>query len=175
VKGLRVAGARTLEQANRYLDTEFLPWWNQHLVVAPANPTDAHRQLGAEHNLAAALSHVEHRQVNNDYTVQLDGKFYQIQREGICPGLRGAIVRIEQRLDGRLAMRFRDRYLAVKACGRVRPATEPIPKPIAKPAAKPHPSPAMRQAMNHLLQHPGLPVWIAAEIDKTLTADTLED
>jgi hypothetical protein len=175
VKGLRVAGARTLEQANRYLETEFLPWWNQHLVVAPANPTDAHRQLGAEQNLAAALSHVEHRQVNNDYTVQLNGKFYQIRREGIRPGLRGTIVRIEQRLDGSLAVRFRDRYLAVKACGRVRPATQPIPKPIAKPAAKPRPSPAMREAMNHLLQHPGLPVWIAAEIDKTLTSDTVED
>ena len=175
VKGLRVAGARTLEQANRYLDTEFLPWWNQHLVVAPANPTDAHRQLGVEHNLAAALTHVEHRQVNNDYTVQLGGKFYQIQREGICPGLRGAIVRIEQRLDGTLTVRFRDRYLAVKACGRVRPAAEPSPRPIAKPTVKPHPSPAMREAMNQLLQHPGLPVWLAAEIDKTLTSDTLED
>lgn len=175
VKGLRVAGARTLEQANRFLDHEFLPWWNQHLVMAPANPSDAHRGLGTAHNLTAALSHVEHRQVNNDYTVQLDGKFYQIQREGICPGLRGAIVRIERRLDGSLAVRFRDRYLAVKVCGRVRPTPEPTPQTMAKAAPKPQPSPAMREAMNRLLQHPGLPVWIAAEIDKTLTSDTFED
>ena len=33
VKGLRVAGARTLEEANAYLEAEFLPWWNQTLVV----------------------------------------------------------------------------------------------------------------------------------------------
>ena len=39
VKGLRVAGAKTMEEANRYLEQEFLPWWNQHLTVAPANPT----------------------------------------------------------------------------------------------------------------------------------------
>ena len=32
VKGLRVAGVSTLEQANQYLEGEFLPWWNQHLV-----------------------------------------------------------------------------------------------------------------------------------------------
>src|SRR5438309_2401918 len=32
VKGLRVAGINTLEGANRYLEEEFLPWWNQHLV-----------------------------------------------------------------------------------------------------------------------------------------------
>jgi len=44
-----VAGARTLEEANHYLEDleeEFLPWWNQHLVTAPANATDAHRPLG---------------------------------------------------------------------------------------------------------------------------------
>jgi hypothetical protein len=35
VKGLRIAGAGTLEEADRYLEEEFLPWWNQHLVVAP--------------------------------------------------------------------------------------------------------------------------------------------
>lgn len=175
VKGLRVAGARTMEDANRYLETEFLPWWNQHLVVAPANPTDAHRCLGPEHNLPAALSHVEHRQVNNDYTMQLGGKFYQIQREGVCPGLRGAVVRIEQRLDGSLAVRFRDRYLAVKPCGAVRPKAEPSPKPNPKPTTKPQPSAAMRASMNHFLQSPSLPVWIAGKADKTRTVDTLED
>jgi len=31
VKGLRVAGARTLEEANAYLESEYLPWWNQTL------------------------------------------------------------------------------------------------------------------------------------------------
>jgi len=28
VKGLRVAGAQSLDEANRYLENEFLPWWN---------------------------------------------------------------------------------------------------------------------------------------------------
>src|ERR1700683_4840738 len=50
VKGLRVAGARNIEDANGYLESEFLPWWNQHLVTTPANPVDAHRPLGPEHN-----------------------------------------------------------------------------------------------------------------------------
>ena len=174
VKGLRVAGARTLEEANRYLEREFLPWWNQHLVVAPANPTDAHRPLGPEHDLATALSHVEHRQVNNDYTVQWEGKFYQIQREAICPGLRGSVVRLERRLDGSLALRFRDRYLAIKACGRTRPPG-PVAKAAAKAPAKPQPSAAMRASMDDLLRSPGLPVWIAGKIDKTLTTDTLDE
>src|SRR5262249_29621877 len=77
VKGLRVAKARTLAQANRYLEQEFLPGGNQHLGVSPANATDAHRPLGPEHDLAAALSVVESRQVNNDYTFHLKGRLYQ--------------------------------------------------------------------------------------------------
>src|SRR5438270_4375185 len=77
VKGLRVAGASTLAEANRYLEQQFLPWWNQHLVVAPANNDDAHRPLGKEHSLAASLSYVESRQVSNGYTIQWDNHFYQ--------------------------------------------------------------------------------------------------
>src|ERR1700722_12420098 len=88
VKGMRVAGVRTLEQANAYLEKEFLPWWNRTLVVTPASADDAHRLLGKEHDLAAILSHVEKRQVTNDYTIRWDGQFYQIDRRDIRPGMR---------------------------------------------------------------------------------------
>jgi hypothetical protein len=45
VNGMRVAGVATLEQANRYLETEFLPWVNATLAVEPASADDAHRPL----------------------------------------------------------------------------------------------------------------------------------
>lgn len=175
VKGLRVAGARSIEDANRYLETEFLPWWNQHLVTPPANPADAHRPLGPEHDLPSVLSQVQTRQVNNDYTIQLDGKFYQIERASIRAGLRGATVRIERRLDGDLAVRFRDRYLAVKICA-ARPQPVPASKPTLKRPGKPgQPSEAMRASMSSLLQNPSLPAWVAGQIDRTRTSDRLED
>jgi hypothetical protein len=47
VKGLRVAGANTLEEANAYLEMEFLPWWNQTLAVVAGIATDAHRPMRA--------------------------------------------------------------------------------------------------------------------------------
>jgi len=59
VNGMRVAGVATLEQANRYLETEFLPWVNATLAVEPASADDAHRPLEKQHDLAAVLSHVE--------------------------------------------------------------------------------------------------------------------
>src|SRR5881227_3477112 len=36
VKGLRVAGAKNLEQANAYLDAEYLPAWDAKFTVLPA-------------------------------------------------------------------------------------------------------------------------------------------
>jgi hypothetical protein len=124
VKGMRVAGVKTLGEANQYLEREFLPWWNATLAVEPAHPDDAHRRLDKRYHLAAILSHVEERQVKNDYTLRFDTQRYQIQRASVCTGLRGAKVRVEQRLDDTVAVRFRDRYLAIA------PISEP-----AKPAA----------------------------------------
>lgn len=63
VKGLRVAEAKTLEQANAYLKAEFIPWWNQTLTVAPATAADAHRPLAKGHSLPSSLSYVESRKV----------------------------------------------------------------------------------------------------------------
>src|ERR1022692_4738897 len=111
VKGLRVAGAKTLEQANAYLEAEFIVWWNHTIAVVPASSDDAHRPLGKEHSLAASLSYVETRQVSNDYTIQVDRQTWQISRDGIRAGLRGADVRVEVRLDGSMAVRFRESYL----------------------------------------------------------------
>jgi len=174
VKGLRVAGVCTQEAANRYLQEQFLAWWNQHLVVQAANASDAHRPLGPDQDLAATLSQVETRQVHTDYTIQLDGKYYQIERGSILAGLRGAVVRVERRLDGSLMVKFRERYLAVSECAR--PAKVVI---VAKAAAartsKPHrPAAAARAAMQQLLQTPSLPVWKAAKLDRTRTRDVLD-
>jgi transposase len=169
VKGLRVAGVSTLEQANAYLQHEFLPWWNQTLAVSPASADDAHRALGNEHNLAAILSHVETRQVSSDYTIRFEGKLYQIQRADVRAGLRGGTVHMEKRLDGTLAVRFEGRYVAVSEC---------VPQPKAVPLSKPKitqakvhrkPNEASRRAISGLARSGGLPVWKAAQINRTRT------
>ena len=167
VKGLRVAGVITLEDANRYLDEEFLPWWNQHLVVTPANPSDAHRTVDKTCDLNAILSTVETRQVTSDYTLRFHGKIYRIERADVRPGLRGGHVRIEVRLDGSVHARFQERYLAIEEC---------LPQPRQQPPAgvKPpvrhlpsKPSEAARQSISGISRSGGMPVWKAARINKT--------
>ena len=160
VKGMRVAGVTTLEQANHYLESEFLPWVNTTLAVAPTSADDAHRPLEKQHDLAAILSHVESRRVNNDYTIQLDTKLYQIARHNIRTGLRGATIRVEKRRDGEVAIRFRDRYLSVSICEQ-RPKLAP-PKPLGKARHALKPSQASEWCKNFdLKKSPN--IWQASE------------
>jgi hypothetical protein len=143
VKGMRVAEVKTLEQANHYLETEFIPWVNATLAVVPASADDAHRTLEKHHDLAAILSHVESRRVSNDYTIRFATRIYQIARKDVCTGLRGALVRVEARRDGSVAVRFRNRYLSITECA-------PQPKVSApKPAkTKPRAQPVKRSEWN---------------------------
>lgn len=126
VKGMRVAGVKTLEQANQYLEETYLVWWERELTVEPAHPDDAHRPLDKSHNLAASLSHVETRQVRNDYTIPLDGERYRIERREVVSGLRKANVRVEKRLDGSIAVRFGERYLPVSLCAAAKTEAPPM-------------------------------------------------
>ena len=159
VKGMRVAGVTTLEQANQYLESEFLPWVNRTLAVAPASPDDAHRALEKHHDLDAILSHVESRKVDNDYTIRFDAKIYQIARQQICAGLRGGIVRVEKRRDGCIAVRFRDRYLQITECEE-RPKVAPPQRAKTKAKAKP----VKRSEWNKNFDlKKGPKVWQAAE------------
>lgn len=132
MKGLRVAGVTTLEQANAYLADYYLVWWERELTVEAANPDDAHRRLEKSHNLAASLSYVETRQVRPDYTVRWNGKLYQIDRAAVTPGLRGANVRVEQRMGGTLAVRHGDRYLSIEECVAPQKKSAPAPKTNTK-------------------------------------------
>ena len=133
VKGMRVAGVKTIEQANEYLTNDYLAWWERELTVEAANPDDAHRPLDKSHNLAASLSHVETRQVRNDYTLRWDGKLYQIERQAVTTGLRSANLRVEQRLDGSLAVRHGERYLPVHECAVADQPKAARPEKAAKP------------------------------------------
>jgi hypothetical protein len=170
VKEMRVAGVSSLEEANRYLEDEFLPWWNRTLAVDPANPDDAHRPVEKGMDLAAILSHVEERKVTNDYTVHFAGKLYQIERAGIVTGLRGGAVRVEKRLDGSIAMRFREQYLGIAAC-------EARPKVASqKPAAKPRKTAPPRRGSdwNKYFDLKKAPkVWQAAQLSGARTQEPL--
>jgi Helix-turn-helix domain len=110
VKEMRLAKVTTADQANAVL-ARLLPAHNRRFSKAARQQGDAHRALGAGHDLAAILSIQEERVVSNDYTIRFRNRFYQLKKP-VYPGERGGKVVIELRLDGSMAIRFRGRYLA---------------------------------------------------------------
>ena len=158
VKGMRVAGVKTIEEANAYLESEYLPEWNARFTVVPACADDAHRPLRKQDRLEAILCRVEQRVVGNDYTVRVDGKTYQIARPDIRPRMCGAAVRVERRRDGSVAVRFENQYLQMQACQpaeKVRPKAVPQKRSKKRVAVKSQwmkgfsdrPAPTLRQAI----------------------------
>ena len=137
VKGLRRAGACTLEHANQYLWEVFEPEWKQRFAKAPASELDAHRRLREDHNLASALSYVETRLVNNDYTLRWSGERYQIAATDVRPRMRKATVRVEQRLDGALVARWEGREMWLRVCPSQAAPAQPPTKPLRPRKAAP--------------------------------------
>src|SRR6202158_6084293 len=116
VKEMRLAGIASIEAANHFLETRFLPEWEQRFTVAPRNPRNAHRQLGPAQRLDEILSVRAVRKVAQYHTVSWEGNLWGVPREQVCAGLRGAAVEIERRLDGSHWLRYRGRYLHLRPC-----------------------------------------------------------
>ena len=146
VKGLRLAGAGTLEEANGYLEREFLADWNARFGVQAGSAADAHRPLGETLRLESILSHVEQRQVRNDYTVAWEGKTWQIPKQEVRPGLRGSKLRIEARLDGTLMARIGDRFVGLSLCEQPGKTEAPA---TARPVRRHVPAPGESRWMDH--------------------------
>jgi hypothetical protein len=175
VKGMRLAGVSTMEDANRYLNEQYLPWWNANLAVVPASAADAHRPLGPGHDLCSALSHVESRQVTSDYTFSCNGAKYRILPGCIQPGMRGGRVRIELRLNGSMAVRFREQWIDVEQFQMPLPKPAAVKAPVAA-ATKPRVTTAERtkawRESGQQLFNSRLNVGAAAAINRTRTTHT---
>lgn len=171
VKGMRVAGVKTIEGANQYLEQEYLAWWEREMTVEADNPDDAHRPLEKSHNLGASLSHVETRQVRSDYTLRWGGKLYQVARQAVTAGLRGAKVRVESRLDDSLAVRYGDRYLPTEECIQAaKPKKSQSPK---TPGARGGPKQKSEWNKNFDLKK-GPKVWQAAQPSGSRPKEAIE-
>jgi len=121
VKELRLAGAKTIEEANEVL-ARFEGWFNRHKACRPSSGNDAHRPLDGL-DLKAIPCLQESRVVANDYTIHLDGRVFQLQPPA-WPGLRGGRVIVERRSDGELKLRFEGRYLAFSEVRSSKPGSD---------------------------------------------------
>lgn len=141
IKEMRVAGIASMDQANRFLEEAFIPFWNGRFAVGPRESVDAHRPLPEGVDLMRLFAETDERVIAQDFTFRFQNRCYQIEAheaEGAMPQSR---ITLEQRLDGTLRFRWRERYLLPTPL-LTRPLTpeKPRPAPAQRPrAGKPIP------------------------------------
>lgn len=114
VKELRLAGISTMGAANEFLWKSYIPDHNRRYSVEPANGMDAHRALLKGQDLSRILSIRDPRVVAQDFTVRWKNEYFQIEKEQRVHVRPKVEVKVEQRLDGTVHLRFQDQYLNFK-------------------------------------------------------------
>ncbi len=110
VSELRLAGASTLAEANQVLN-DFLPRFNQRFGVPADQPESAYRPVDPDLDLGGVLCIKELRRVAKDNTVQYHGRSLQLFPSMERTSYAGARVEVQERLDGRLLVRYREQIL----------------------------------------------------------------
>lgn len=117
VKELRLAGIAAIAEANQFLTDVFIPRFNVQFGVAAQQRRNLHRKLTAPEktHLDAVLSIREARQVQNDFTVQYGGTWFQLAETQPTLVCRKDRVQIEKRIGGSVHVSLRGKYLVYAA------------------------------------------------------------
>jgi len=126
VKELRLHDISTIEQANLFLESKFLPWFNQKFAVSALQPANLHQRLTDKERtqLPAIFSKHYTRTVQNDFTISFNNQWYQLTNDQSVTVAKQDHVTVEQHLGGAVKFRLRGKYLNYKT----------IPKRIPKKA-----------------------------------------
>jgi len=113
IKEMRLRNISDIKRANQFLKEEFIPWFNQKYGKEPVKKTDLHRKLTLKEKkqLSAIFSRQSQRVVQNDFTIRFNNKWYQLTKKQPATVFKKDRVIIEERLDGSLKIRLRDKYL----------------------------------------------------------------
>lgn len=100
---LRLAGIRTVEEANRFLRDRYIAEFNRKFTVPPAQPGTAFRKC-ARRDLELVFSIQTERVVGQDNTVALGNRWWQLDKCKWRPTLAGQTVTIHQHLNGAVSI-----------------------------------------------------------------------
>lgn len=102
---LRLAGIRTLQEANRFLREHYMAEFNRRFAV-PALESGTAFVPARRRDLDRVFSLWHERVVNGDNTVQLDRRVWQIGKTPWRGTLAGCRVTLCEHLDGRLTIHY---------------------------------------------------------------------
>jgi len=117
---LRVRGIKDLDQANEFLRTEYMAEFNQRFMVSAAQKGSAF--VRAQRKDLDWIFSVQHeRTVNNDNTLTLENRIFQLNKTRWRNTLAGQTVIVHEHLDGRLSIRYGPNVIAQYAADQLPP------------------------------------------------------
>lgn len=119
---LRLASAKTLETANRFLREHYIAEFNQKFTAQPAEKGTAFRRCGRS-DLDWIFSIQTERVVSKDNTVAIQDRWWQIDKCRWRHTLAGQTVTIHEHLDGTISIRYGPHTVGRYAEGRGKDGT----------------------------------------------------
>jgi transposase len=115
-KEMRLEKIYTIGDANKFLTERFIPEFNEKFAVVAKRVGDLHRTPDKCElkRLNGVLSIQTARKVNNDFTVSLNGIWYQLEKTQPTLVLKKDVVIFEEHVDGTVDVRKGEIYLHIK-------------------------------------------------------------
>jgi hypothetical protein len=120
---LRVRKITSVEKANEFLRREYIAEFNSKFGVKAAQKGTAFLRLRRK-DLDCVFSIQHERTVNNDNTIAVDNRVFQIEQTRWRNTLAGATVVVHEHLDGRISIRYGPHLVAQYAVDQL-PAQSP--------------------------------------------------
>ena len=120
---LRLRGITEVEQANEFLRGEYVVEFNRRFSVTAAQKGSAFVR-SKRRDLDLIFSVQQERVVNQDNTIQLDNRVFQIEKTRWRDTLAGATVVVYEHLDGTVSIRYGPHLIAAYAADQL-PAQAP--------------------------------------------------
>ena len=116
VKEMRLQNISTIEEANRFLEEEFLPDYKTKYAVEPESKTNLHQLLGQKekNKLNSIFSRQSTRLARNDFTISFNKQWHQLLKDQPATVRKQDKILVEEWLDGSIHFSIRDKYLNSK-------------------------------------------------------------
>ena len=111
VKALRLARVSTIQEANAFLEREFLREHNRRFMCKAANPVDVHRKTPSDLVLPEVLCVQETRTVGRDWCVAHAGQVLQMDKRHEKLALAGRKITVLRLASGQLRLMYRGQRL----------------------------------------------------------------
>ncbi|MEZ0343214.1 MAG: ISNCY family transposase [Caldimicrobium sp.] len=108
IKELRLKGIRDYQSANKFLQEEFLPWYNSRYKKEVES---SYKPLSLDKDLDLVFSLRYARRVNKDNTIRYLGRIYQVMPSGGVKNFSGRWVEVCEKMDGEVVILYENKKI----------------------------------------------------------------